>query len=465
MTRATQWCWSLAGAMALVVVTGCTAQAPSGGTSGQQTSAGTPVSGPARSITDPQHEDAAFGAVVTGTGLDGGTAAFMMLAGSTLKVIDGHTFVAQQAFPNGATAKAAYHLYTGSEMTPGQPPVVTTTRSQNEFRFSLTYAVATADLPAELLPQVLDGLPGGVPSQPERDSALAAIGLAPAWAGAGPAVPMDGDPSNVGVVVDGVISQAVESGIDHAVNTTNIDKTQAGTSWEAFKSGKKVWDALEANGTIADALKRIAAARDCAENPTNPITKQDYADHPGAKEEIIKKLDGMSDEVTGDASVLFVELFTDAGAGLVKVAPWLGFVTGPATNFIKENLGKDIEGNVQAAEQLVPPCRRITYRVTGGGRVTVNGTVASIKAPFTVNGAGDGFRVVFTFTPGDATGKFGSVQYEGWGEGITMSGSGEYTITGKDPGPYNLKKTVHGCVNDGNCATTSDTWKLTPLTQ
>ena len=465
MTRATQWCWSLASALALVVVAGCTAQAPSTSTSGQQTSAGTPVSGPARSITDPQREDSAFGAVVTSTGLDGGTAAFMMLAGSTLKVVDGHTFVAQQAFPNGATAKAAYHLYTGSEMAPGQPPVVTTTRSSNEFRFSLTYAVAAADLPAELLLQVLDGLPGSVPAQPDRDSALAAIGVAPAWAGAGPAAPMDGGPSTVGVLVDGVISQAVESGIDKAVDTTNIDKTQAGTSWEAFKSGKKVWDALEANGEVADALTRIKAARDCAQDPTNPLTRKDYAEHPGAKGEVLKQLDGMSDEVTGDAAVLFVEMFTDSAAGLVKSAPWLGFITGPATNFVKANLSPVIEGRAQAAEQLVPKCRKVSYRVTGGGRLTVNATIGSVRAPFTVNGAGDGFRVTFSFTPGDATGTFGSVTYEGSGSGITMSGTGEYTITGKDPGPYKLRMTVHGCVNVGKCDTTTDIWKLTPQTQ
>jgi hypothetical protein len=46
-----------------------------------------------------------------------------------------------------------------------------------------------------------------------------------------------------------------------------------------------------------------------------------------------------------------------------------------------------------------------------------------------------------------------------------MSGSGEYAITGKDPGPYKLKMTVHGCVNVGKCDTNTDIWKLTPQTQ
>ena len=280
---------ALAGAAALLVVAGCAVPTPSVSTPPTQASSATPATGPATSVVELQREDSAFGDIVTSTGLDSGTAAFMMLAGSTLNVVDGHTFVARQDFPNGATAKAAYHLYAGSDLTPGQRFVVSSTRSEDTFRFSLSYALSIADLPADLRQQVLAGLPGSVPAQPARDSALAAIGLAPARAGAGragvPAAPMEGEPSTVGVLVDGVISQAVESGIDKAVNTTKLDKTLAGTSCEAYKSGKKVWDALEANELVADALTRIAAARDCAENPTNPLTKADTPNvpEPGTK--------------------------------------------------------------------------------------------------------------------------------------------------------------------------------------
>jgi hypothetical protein len=72
--------------------------------------------------------------------------------------------------------------------------------------------------------------------------------------------------------------------------------------------------------------------------------------------------------------------------------------------------------------------------------------------------------VTFSMTPGDATGTFGSIIYEGSGSGVTMSGTGEYTISGKDPGPYLLKMTVSGCVDGGQCSTNTDTWKLTPQT-
>jgi hypothetical protein len=453
MRNSAPWWRGLVCALTLVVVAGCAAQTPAA-----------TMTGPATSVDVAQREDAAFGDVVVSTGLDSGTAAFMMLAESTTKVIDGHTFVVRQAFPNGATAKAAYHLYTGGGGIPGQPPSVTSTRSANDFRFTLSYALALADLRL----QVLAGLPGGAPAQPVRDAALAALGLAR------PALPIAGraalpeappPPSTVDVMVDGVISQAQESGIDKTVNTTQLDKTQAGTSWEAYKAGKKVWDALDANASVADALQSINAARDCAVNPTNPLTRQQYQDNPAARDALVKQIDEIHDEVTQDAAVLFVELFTDAGAGLVKAAPWLGFITSPATNYMKETLGSSISGRVRAAQQLVPACRKISYRVTGGGGgVTVNATIGSVKAPFTVNGAGNGFVVTFSMTPGDATGTFGNITYEGSGSGVTMSGTGEYTISGKDPGPYQLQMTVSGCVDGGQCSTNTDTWKLTPQT-
>lgn len=419
------------------------------------------VASPAVSVPTPQREDASFGEVVQAAGFDAGTAAFALLTSSTLKVVDGHTFVVRQVFANGATATTAYHLFTGGGGTPGEPPKLSFARADSAFRFTLSYALATAELPADLRGQVLRGAPGSAPEQSARDAAVAAYGVAPAG---GIRVPADEAPSSVDVVVDGVISQGKESAADWAAEYTGLDKTKAGTSWEAFKSGKKVWDALEANGVVADALSRIRAARACAANPTNELTRKEYEQDPAAKKDLLRRLDEMADEVTGNAAVLFVELFTDAGAGLIKAAPWLGFITGPATSYISQNLGAAIEGRVREAEQLVPKCTVTRYRVTGGGQVTVNGTIDSITSAFTVNGAGDGFRVTFTFTPGDRTGRHGSVTYEGAGNNFTMSGSGTYTISGDDPGPYTLKHSEYGCVDVGGCRNNSHTWKLTPST-
>ena len=72
MRNSAPWWRGLVFALTLLVVAGCAAQTPSP----------TPMTGPATSVDVPQREDAAFGDVVVSTGLDSGTAAFMMLAGS-----------------------------------------------------------------------------------------------------------------------------------------------------------------------------------------------------------------------------------------------------------------------------------------------------------------------------------------------------------------------------------------------
>ena len=451
----------------LVAMSGCTdagATTEPGGAATAVASSVAPadraVDEPAVSVSAAQTEGPEFADVVKSAGFDSGTAAFAVLTKSTLKVSDGHTFVTRQVFANGATATTAYHLFAGGGGSPGQPVKATFARSDTAFRYSLAYALATNDLPADLRAQVLAGLPSATPAQEARDAAVAAYGLAP---GGGVRLPAEDQPSTVDVVVDGVISQAEESGIDSAIETTQLDKTNVGTSWEAFKSGKKVWEALEANDMIADALSRIRAARACAANPTNELTRKQYEEDPAAKQELLGELDDIADEVTGNAAALFVQLFTDAGTGLIKAAPWLGFITSPATSYVKETLTSVISERVRAAEQLVPKCKVTRYRVTGGGEVTVNGTIDSFSRPFTVNGAGDGFRVTFTFTPGDATGRHGSVSYEGSGNGFSMSGSGTYTISGDNPGPYRLDHSEYGCVDVGACRQNSHKWKLTPI--
>lgn len=380
-----------------------------------------PVDGPATSISTPQGEDAAFATQVTQAGFDSGTAAFAQLTTSTLQVDDGHTYVVRQDFANSATATSAYHLYRGS----GTPLTSSLTFSKTDtgLRYSFSYSIAATDLPADLRAQVLAGLPGQAPSQEKRDAAVAAFGLPEG----GTRLPAEDPPSTIDVILDGVISQAKETGIDEALETAKLDKTHAGTSWEAFKAGKKVWDAIEANQLIADALARINAARECAANPTNELTIKNYQQNPGAKQELLDKLDQIHDEVTINATVVFLGLFTDTAAGLVKAAPWLGFITSPAINYVKETLSSVINDQVRAAEQLVTTCEVMSYRATGGGGDwAATGTICDIAKPFTLSGSG----LTVKATPGGASG--GRYQLGGNAGGASWSGSGSYTVR-RDP--------------------------------
>lgn len=440
-----------------LAVSGCGADAgPSAGTpAAGSASPSSPVAaptGPAAGVTEAQPNGEAVAATLTAAGFDAGTAAFAEHAAATLEVPDQHTFVVRQTYPNGAVAATAYHLHAGA--APAEP-TMTVDLTDGDLRYTLEYTVDAATLPADLRAQVTAGLPGAAPSDEDRAAVIGALVRAP----------MEDGPSTISVVADGVISQAQETGVDTMGELTGLDKSLAGTSWEVYKSGKKVADAIKANDLVSTALARIAAARKCAASPTNELTKKAFAEDPAAQKEMLRQLDEAADEIMGSAAVMFVQMATDAGAGLIKAAPWLGFITSPATNYVSETLTGSINERLRAAEQLVPTCTTTTYRVTGGGKgLTVNGTVASMTEPFQVNGAGDGFVVIFSFQPGDDTGKFGLVTYEGGGSGVTMSGSGSYTVAGADPGPYTVTTTTQGCVDGGNCATNTDVLKFTPQT-
>lgn len=98
------------------------------------------------------------------------------------------------------------------------------------------------------------------------------------------------------------------------------------------------------------------------------------------------------------------------------------------------------------------------YVASGGTQVKVTGTVTDLNAPFTLQGKGTGFTVVYSYTPTSSSG--GGYTYAGSGGGVTMKGSGTYRITGSDP-TLTLKQTGQGCVNVGGCATTTNVITLT----
>ncbi|WP_146605894.1 hypothetical protein [Micromonospora craterilacus] len=98
------------------------------------------------------------------------------------------------------------------------------------------------------------------------------------------------------------------------------------------------------------------------------------------------------------------------------------------------------------------------YVASGGTEVKVSGTVPDLAAPFTLQGKGAGFTVVYSYTPTSGTG--GTYTYAGSGSGVTMKGSGTYQITGSNP-VLTLKQTGQGCVNVGGCRTTTNVITLT----
>ena len=233
-------------------------------------------SGPMVSAMTPVSANPGYADQIVALGFDEATAAFMARTLSTLEVTDAHTFAVHHAFPNGATGDETYHLVQGSQMSPGDPPTMVYARSSG----APSSLPDRADRPRprrQACPRTSGpGRSKACRSWPRRGRtttpAVRLLGLAPLTPMR--AVFAADAPSTVEVVVDGVISQGQETVIDSWADRGEAKGwTKTAKSWEAFKSGKKVWEAVEANDLIASALDKLKALKEVrrgAHQPPDP---------------------------------------------------------------------------------------------------------------------------------------------------------------------------------------------------
>ncbi len=388
--------------------------------------------GPIVSVTSPVVADPAFPDSVLALGLDEGTAQFMADTMSTVDVVDAHTYVVHHAFPNGATGDVTYHLFQGTGMSPEDPPEATSEVSGDQLRFTATYALSSADIPEDARRVVVEGLPASAPAGLGlTDGAASLLGLAPADTARG-SVAADSK-ITVGVVVDGVISQGKSVYIDSWFKRAEGQGwTKTAKSWKAFKAGKKVWEALGDNDVITTAMAELKALRNCAENPTNPATLTEYEGNPQAKQVVLDELTRIENDIQSNTIVLFTMRLTDTGSSLIKAAPWLKFITGPATKFSRSTLLDLLDSYMRQAEQRVVPCR-VSYAISGSiasrpAGITLSGIACSLEKPFKVQTEGDMVGTL-RFNPRGETGGTWSFAGSESQAGFGVEGSGGYSVS------------------------------------
>ena len=207
-------------------------------------------------------------------------------------------------------------------------------------------------------------------------------------------------------------------------------------------------------------MRELATIRKCAENPTNPLTQKAYRDNPQEQRNVLDQLTEIEIDIKTNAAVMFTTMLADTAGGLVKQAPRLGFITAPANSYVQETLTSLVKSRLTEARQRAS-CTPVEYAASGGGGVSVSGAVDDLEKPFTLQGVGAGFTVVFSFTPSSATA--GSLSYSGSGGGAGLEGSGTYTISQSGNDTLALNYTTGGCADIGTCHDNSGTVTLTRL--
>jgi hypothetical protein len=426
--------------MGALALAGCSGSADGSTDSGSGTAAAADDApavplppGPIASVETAVSAAAGYEAQLVSAGVDEATAYVMGQTNSTVDVIDGHTFEVAHAFPNGATSRVAYHLFQAPDGSAGEPPVFEGGVVGDEYRFTLRYAIDAGTLPDDMRAQISAGLPTAAPARAQFGiGTIQPLGLAPIRPRA--AVQAADGPSTLGVLADGVISQTQESYVDTwADRAEGAGFTKTAKSWEAFKAGRKVWDAVEAGEAISSGLERLKAIRKCAENPTEPIVQQAYKDHPEERQKILDALSEIDSDVQSSGMVMFTGMLTDTGSSLVSGAKWLGFIVSPATNYIKETNAGLIASRLAAAEQLVVPCKKPSYLISGSvpsvpSGIEITGKACSLGKPFKARTTGD-FVGVLQFLPIDSSS--GTWKFKGvvGNAPLNVKGDGSYTVT------------------------------------
>jgi hypothetical protein len=404
---------------------------PTGGAS-TGTSAVEQAGGPATSVTATTASPELI-KVFRSAGFDAGTAYVASRTISSVVVQDGHTIVVTHHLPNGAKAEITYHLYAGGAATPSAAPTATATLGTDTYQFQVRYAIAAATLPAALLAQIDAGLPTTAPASFAGSATGMHVQLA--------ALRTDNPPSTIDVVVSGVISQTQESTVDGFVALAGNDTASA--SWDVWKSGGKVWDAIGANDLITTATAKLDALKKCAENPTSKVAQNQYANDPAAKDKATATIDEVRSDIQQSAVALFGGLLLDSASSLVKAAPWLGFVITPGLASAQANLTAMINERMRAAEAAVTPCHYGYTAQGSAGQVPIYGTVADIDKTFTLQVTPPGGHSEVTLVGGSAG---GSITGTGSIQGLVEHSTGTYHMTKTDTG-YEATGTVTTCLN------------------
>ena len=103
-----------------------------------------------------------------------------------------------------------------------------------------------------------------------------------------------------------------------------------------------------------DWLDEFAELRECAENPTNPLTQKAYNDNPAYKEQTLNNLAEAHSDVSQATAMRFLNLATSVATDLVD-GP-LGAVTAPVSSYNDEALKGIAENRINDIKKSVTDC-------------------------------------------------------------------------------------------------------------
>lgn len=323
----------------------CLLLAACGGAGGPPAS---PTSGPAGPASTPS---AALLAELTGSALEPDDLAFLAAT----------TFEGTSSEPGKATI--VEHLASGDTVeytvriapaTGGSPGLVSATSSTTADRIEvhLEYLVSADGMSAEVR-QSLEGIAFA-------PRLMAAVGHA------GPDLTAEVSVFQVGV--DWSLSKAESTLRDTAIRAVleAVAPGKGGELMALVKAGFTAQKGIKLNDKLTAQLAELDKLAECAMNPTNPLTKKQYAEDPGARDRILKQIQDARNELVANTIVMQLGVLNGFAAGFV-LPKWVGYVTGPAMAWSKATLEDLNVQRIAEIKRAVTKCECEGGLSAGGG--------------------------------------------------------------------------------------------------
>jgi hypothetical protein len=217
----------------------------------------------------------------------------------------------------------------------------------------------------------------------------------------------------------------------------------------AIEAAKGIQEAISTSLAYRHWVSELNDLRDCAENPTNPVTIKGYEDDPGQKGRIIQAIDNAMSELKQMTTMRFVTTEVSLGTELVGILA-LDVVAVAATHYSDSTLEKLSEELVKSVEGMVTPCDKKTTSTNSQTRSASTETIRG-DTQVSVTGITDARYVASTDTT--TSDSYWNVKDEG---GITLALRADGSVKGTGGGHISLKG-YSPTGESGGCTSTGET--------
>lgn len=269
-------------------------------------------------------------------------------------------------------AKIVEHLLSGdtteftvsiAAATGGTPGLVSATSSTTADRIEvhLEYLVSAEGMSDDVR-QSLEGITAAA-------RRVAALG--------DPGPVLTADVSVYQVLVDWATSKAESTARDSSIKAIleSVTPGKAGLLMKLIKAGFTVEKGTKLSDKLDAQLAELDRLAECAMNPTNPLTKKQYAEDPGARDRILEQIQNARNELIANTIVMQLGVLNGYAASFGP--KWLGFAIGPGTAWSKATLEDLNQQRLEEIKRAVTKCECQGGLSTGGGQSAGGGPGAT----------------------------------------------------------------------------------------